>query len=88
MATNKLMSQKDADQSIRSAYIDDNGTISIDGFLAGKVGRRVDVGISTTTMANDTTTFSFSENGNPVLALKLVYTDGTQAQLLFAVRIS
>jgi hypothetical protein len=88
MATSKLMTQKDEAQAIRSAYIDDNGTISVDGFLAGKVGRRVDVAISTTTIANDTSTFSFSENGTPILALQLVYTDGTQSQLLYAVRIS
>jgi hypothetical protein len=88
MATNKIMTQKDADQATRSAYIDDNGTISVDGFLAGLVGRRVDVAVSTTTIANDTVTFSFSENGNPILAIKLVYTDGSQTQLLYAVRIS
>lgn len=88
MGTTKLMSQKDADQAIRTSFIDDNGTLSVDGFLSGKVGRRVDVAISTTTVANDTATFSFSENGTAILALKLVYTDGTQAQLLYAVRIS
>lgn len=88
MATQKLMSPKDADQATRVAFIDDNGTISVDGFLAGKVGRRVDVAVSTTTVAGDTATFSFSESGNPILALQLVYTDGTQAQLLYAVRIS
>jgi hypothetical protein len=88
MSTLKPMTQKDSEQAIRTSYIDDNGTLSVDGFLSGKVGRRVDVALSTTTVSNDTVTFSFSENGNPILALKLVYTDGTQAQLLYAVRIS
>lgn len=88
MATEKVMTQKDADQAIRHSFIDDNGTLSVDGFLSGKVGRRVDLAISTTTVSGDTATFSFSENGNPILAIQIVYTDGTQTQMLYAVRIS
>lgn len=80
------MSQKDADQVLRQANNDVNATLAVDGFLVGAVGRRVDQTISTTTVSGDTSTFVFSENGTNLYTIKVVYTDGTQTTLLYAVR--
>lgn len=84
--TQKPLSDLDADQTLQSSYNDSDGTISTNGFLVGVVGRRIDLAISTTNVANDTETYAFSENSNALYTLQIVYTDGTRATMLFAVR--
>lgn len=88
-ATNsKNLTQKDADQSVRASYNDVNATLGVDGFLTGAVGRRIAQAITTTTIANDTAVFTFSENtGATVLyQFTIVYTDGTRTTMLTATR--
>lgn len=87
-ATDKRLSPKDQEQAIRNAYNDVNSTVGVDGFLTGLVGRRVDQAISTTNVANDTATLSFSENGTGLYTIRVVYTDGTRSELLHAERIA
>lgn len=82
------MSPKDAEQVIRQAQNDVNGTVGVDGFIVGLIGRRVDKVISTTTVPNDTATFNFSENGTALYSIEIVYTDGTRNEFLSAERIS
>ena len=86
--TQKPLSHLDYEQTLQSSYNDVNATLSVDGFLTGKVGRKVELAISTTTIANDTETYSFSENGTALYALRIIYTDGTRAQMISAERIS
>lgn len=86
--TTKPQSNLDAPETAQKAFNDTDASFNVNGFLVGVVGRRVDLAISTTTIANDTETYSFSENGNSLYALKIVYTDGSRSQMLFAVRIS
>lgn len=86
--TQKPLSHLDYEQTMQSSYNDVNATLSVDGFLTGKVGRKVELAISTTTIANDTETYSFSENGTALYALRIIYTDGTRAQMISAERIS
>lgn len=84
--TLKPPSDLDHTQNIQRSYNDINGTLSVDGFLTGLVGRRVDLSISTTTIANDTETYTFSENGTQLYVYVIVYTDGTRALMLHATR--
>lgn len=84
--TQKPLSHLDYEQTMQSSYNDVNATLSVDGFLTGKVGRKVELAISTTTIANDTETYSFSENGTALYALRIIYTDGTRAQMISAER--
>ena len=86
--TQKQLSDLDANQTLQSSYNDVNGTISTDGFLVGKVGRKIDLTISTTTVSNDTETYAFSESGTALYSLKLIYTDGTRTVMISAERIS
>lgn len=86
ITTLKPPSDLDYSQNIQRSYNDMNSTLSVDGFLVGLVGRRVDLSITTTNIANDTENYAFSENGTALYTLKIVYTDGTRAQLLFALR--
>lgn len=84
--TVKTLSERDPGQTLQGSFNDVNSTLSVDGFLTGLVGRRVDLAISSTNVANDTENYSFSENGTALYTLKIVYTDGTRSQLLFAER--
>jgi hypothetical protein len=86
--TQKPLSHLDYEQTMQSSYNDVNATLSVDGFLTGKVGRKVELAISTTTIVDDTETYSFSENGTALYALRIIYTDGTRAQMISAERIS
>lgn len=86
VTTLKPPSDLDSTQNIQRSYNDVNGTLSVDGFLTGLVGRRVDLAISTTTVANDTETYTFSENGTNLYVYVVVYTDGTRSTLLHAAR--
>lgn len=86
--TQKAPSDLDYSQNIQGAYNDVDATLSTNGFLVGKVGRKVVVTISTTTIANDTETYAFSENAIALYSLKLIYTDGTRSTLMSAERIS
>lgn len=71
---------------LRAVHNEFNNTLAVDGFLVGLVGRRVDQAFSTTTLANDTATFTFSENGITLYVIRVVYTDGTRNDILHAER--
>lgn len=86
--SSKPMSNQDPGETQQYTFNDVDRTTTVNGFLVGLIGRRIDLAISTTTIANDTETYSFSENGNALYALKIVYTDGTRTTMLFAQRIS
>ena len=86
--TQKPLSHLDYEQTLQSSYNDVNATLSVDGFLTGKVGRKVELAISTTSIVDDTETYSFSENGTALYALRIIYTDGTRALMISAERIS
>jgi hypothetical protein len=82
--TTKQGTRLDADQAIQGAYNDVNSTLGVDGFLTGKVGRKVEL---TLNGAGDTETYTFSENGTVLYALEIIYTDSSREQLVSAERI-
>lgn len=86
ITTLKPPSDLDSTQNVQRSYNDVNATLTVDGFLTGLVGRRVDLAISTTTVAGDTETYTFSENGITLYVYMVVYTDGTRATMLYALR--
>lgn len=86
--TEKQLSDRDYQQTLRLAFNDVDGTLTTTGFLIGKVGRKVEVAISTTTVLNDTATYTFSENGTVLYSYKLIFTDGGRSQLISAERIA
>lgn len=86
--TTKRLSDRDANQTLQAASIQEDDTLMVNGFLVGKVGRRVDVTVTTTTVSNDSQVFAFSESGTALYSLKLVFSDATQQTLLSAERIS
>lgn len=84
--TKKPLSEYDFNQIVQKSFNNESGTLAVDGFLAGMVGRKVEQAISTTNAANDTETFTFSENGVTLFQLRIVYTDGTRVVMLSAER--
>jgi hypothetical protein len=84
----KIFSERDANQVLQSSYNDVDATISTNGFLVGKVGNQITLAISTTTIANDTETYSFFDGAVALYQIRIIYTDGTRAQMVSATRIS
>ena len=80
--TTKQGTRLDADQAIQGAYNDVNSTLGVDGFLTGKVGRKV-----TLDGVGNTETYTFSENDTVLYVLKIIYTDSSREQLVSAERI-
>jgi hypothetical protein len=85
--TVKPPSQLDGNQTLQNAFNDVDSTITTNGFLVGKVGRKIELSISTTTVANDTETYEFSEDGEILYTLRVIYTNGSRETLLSAERI-
>lgn len=77
----KPISSVGQDNAIRYSYNDHEGSLTVNGFLVGAVGRKVDIVSGVTT-----DTFTFSENGNVMYVLVLTYTDATKQVLLSAER--
>lgn len=86
--TIKRLSERDANQTLQGSFNDVDMSLTTNGFLVGKVGRKVSAIISTTSVANDTITYTFSEDGTNLYAYEIIYTDGTRSVLVSAERIS
>lgn len=84
--TQKQPSELDYSQTLQNAFNDVNSTITTDGFLVGKVGRKIDLTIATTTVASDTEVYAFSENSIALYTLTIIYTDGTRQTMKSAAR--
>jgi hypothetical protein len=86
----KPMSSTDPSETAQYEFNDVDATKTVNGFLVGLVGRRVTLTISTTTVANDTETYVFSEQlgAFPLYTFQIVYTDGTRSTMLTASRIA
>jgi hypothetical protein len=84
--TQKPPSDIDASQTQQHSFNDNTFAHLVDGYLSALVGRRIDLAVSTTSVAGDTETYTFSENGTTLLVLQIVYTDGNRTVMLFAQR--
>lgn len=84
----KVLSERDANQTLQSAYNDVDATISTNGFLVGKVGNEITLVVTTTTVTGDTYTYTFFDNSTQLYQIQIIYTDATQAQMISAKRIS
>ncbi len=94
-ATSKFIGKIDGDQALRKAYNVEDSTLSVNGFIVGKIGHKVTVTITTTNVANDTERFTFTDQSpippavGPVTLyiIDVVYTDGTRTTFLSAERV-
>lgn len=79
--TTKDISKEDAENTLRYSYNDVDGSLGVNGYLVGKIGRKVTLTTTTTT-----DTFTFTENGTLLYTILITYTDNTKATLLSAER--
>jgi hypothetical protein len=86
--TTKSISKQDAENVLRSSFNDVENSLTVNGFLVGKVGRKVELIVSTTNVSDDTETYTFKEGSVSLYALRVIYTTGVRDQLLSAERIS
>lgn len=84
--TVKRLSERDGNQTLQGAFNDVDDSLTTNGYLVGKVGRKIVQAISTTNTAGDTATFTFSEDGITLYTLVIIYTDSTQAVMISAER--
>lgn len=84
----KSVTKRDSDDVLKYSFNEEGRTLGVDGFLSGKVGHKVEVTISTTNVANDTETYTFSDSGTTLFEIEVIYSDGTRQVLESAERIS
>lgn len=80
--TEKLMSDRDANQTLRFVYNDVDASVTTNGFLIAKVGRKVEIDVSGGSVA----VYTFKENGVTLYQYTLTYTDASRVQLISAER--
>ena len=86
--TTKPKSQFDGNQTLQKAYNEEDATLAVNGFVVGQVGHKVEMAISTTNVANDTETYTFTDNGTTLYVIEVIYTDGTREVFQSAERIA
>lgn len=90
--TNRLQknpsTRRDGMQAIQISHNDVDSSLQVSGFLTSKIGAKITLAISTTTIANDTETYAFLDGETELYQLKIIYTDSTRAQMISAERIS
>ena len=80
--TSKGLSERDSRQIDQHIYNEVNASVTVDGFVVGKVGHKVERALGTTNVANDTEVFTFSDGGTVLYVISVVYTDDTLGTLL------
>ncbi len=86
--TSKLFAELDANQTIRQAFNEVDASVTSAEFLVGKVGRKKTYVISTTSVANDTVTITYSEGATTLYVIKKIYTSGARTDLISEERMS
>ena len=80
--TQKPMSSKDGNLTLKQSFNDNSGALAVEGWVTGLVGRKVTMAIETTTATDDTEVYTFLENGVQLMELTVIYTDDTRSVLL------
>ena len=78
----KSLSTYDSAQVLQKSFNTEGSTLGVDGFVVGKVGRKIDRAVTTTTITDDTEVYTFTEDSNTLYVLTIIYTDGTRESLL------
>jgi hypothetical protein len=71
-----------SDNVMRDVHVTESSSLTINGFVTGKVGRKIELAITTTNVANDTEVYTYKEDGSTVMVLTIVYTNGNRDVLL------
>lgn len=80
--TDKVMSDRDFQQTLKLSFNDVDASVTTNGFLIAKVGRKVEVDVSGGSIA----IYTFLENGTTLYQYTLTYTDASRTTLVSAER--
>lgn len=80
--TDKVMSDRDFQQTLKLSFNDADASLTTNGFLIAKVGRKVEIDVSGGSIA----VYTFKESGTVLYQYTLTYTDITRSQLVSAER--
>lgn len=80
--TSKNLSFRDANQALQLSFNDVDASLTTNGFLIAKVGRKVEVDVSGGSVA----IYTFKENGVTLYQYTLTYTDASRTTLVSAER--
>lgn len=80
--TDKLMSDRDFQQTLKLSFNDVDASVTTNGFLIAKVGRKVEIDVSGGSVA----IYTFKENGVTLYQYTLTYTDISRSTLVSAER--
>lgn len=86
--TTKKASDMSFENVLRAAANKEDGSITVNGFLAGKIGHRVEMTIGTTNVANDTEQYDFYDDALLLYSIEVIYTSATRETLMSAERIA
>jgi hypothetical protein len=81
--TTKPFSEFDPGQIQQKSYNPVNGTIGVDGFIVGAVGRRIVRSVLPDTVTEQ---YDFYDGSNLLYTIQLLYTDSTLATLISVTR--
>jgi len=87
-STSKRASDASHENVLRSAHNEVDASITTNGFLVGKPGHKVTATLTTTTVSDDTVTFTFFDGTVQLYQLKIVYPTSQTIPFLSAERIS
>ena len=80
--SNKKASKLSNENVLRSAHVDETASLSINGYVSAKVGRRIELSLTTTNVLNDTEVYTYLEDGVQIMVLEVVYTDTSRETLV------
>ncbi len=80
--TQKSLTKKSSVNAVQAAFNDEDASISVQSFVTGKVGRKIEFAIITTNVTNDTQVITFTEDGTILYVLTLIYADASLNTLL------
>jgi len=80
--SNKRPSRLSQENVLRDVHVTESTSLSVNGYVSAKVGRKIELAITTTTVADDTEVYTYLEDGATVMVLTVIYTNGTRDTLL------
>ncbi len=82
--TTKRLSELDANQTLQSSFNDVSGTLGVDGFLVGKIGRGFEIEAVSSTIDN---LHFYEDLGDTLLyTLQITYNNDTHDSVISAYR--
>lgn len=82
--TTKPPTKLDYEQAIQGSFNDMNSTLSVDGFIVGKVGHKI-VRSEPSSSSED---YSFYDNATLLYTIRITYTDALKQTLLSVERVA